>query len=247
MKYLKWLGIIILTLMLLGVIGICAVSEEEPLGAPGTKADELAQSVLEALNYEAFKELRYIQWTFFGGKHHYKWDKHDNVAEIKWDKNKVVMQLDSKEAIVSQDGKPITELVYKNALINEAWKYWCNDSFWMFAPFKLFDPGTERSVVNLDSGKQALKIHYASGGHTPGDTYLWELNDQNIPVSWKMWTSILPIDGAEFTWEDWQSLEGGAKISVLHSSPVIDMKMKQINSGNSLAELNWPAETFKYK
>lgn len=246
-KVMKWILIVLAVLILIGIIAKFALSESEPSGVPGNKADQVAQDVLTALNHDAFKALPYIGWSFFRNKHHYKWDKRNNVAEITWDKNKVVMQLDTKEALVTQNGKQITELVYKNALINEAWKYWCNDSFWMFAPFKLFDNGVERSIVHLDNGNTGLKVHYSSGGHTPGDTYLWEINKDNIPISWKMWTNILPIDGMEVTWEKWQNLTGGAKISTFHGSSLVEMEMKNITSGNSLPELGWSNDTFKYR
>ena len=249
MKILKWILIAIVAIALLIAATLFLMSEKEPQGHKGTEADELAQNMLTALNYGAFNDLRFVQWSFFMGKHHYRWDRFDNVAEILWDGNKVIMNLDTKEAQVFQNNGPITETTYKNALINEAWKYWCNDSFWMFAPFKVFDPGTERSIVETEnSNTKGLKIHYESGGHTPGDSYVWEIkDDDNMPISWKMWTKILPVKGMETTWEKWIPLEGGALVSTFHSSSVIEMEMFNIKSGNSLQELNWSNETFNYK
>jgi len=72
------------------------------------------------------------------------------------------------------------------------------------APYKIFDPGTERRIVNYKN-KEALLITYTrSGGTTPGDSYLWILNEKFLPTSYKMWTRIIPIGGVSATWSDWK-------------------------------------------
>ena len=35
-----------------------------PTGEKGAAADQLANQMLEAMDYEAYKELNYIEWTF---------------------------------------------------------------------------------------------------------------------------------------------------------------------------------------
>jgi hypothetical protein len=86
------------------------------------------------------------------------------------------------------------------------------------APYKVRDPGTERKVVNTKMGK-GLLVTYTSGGVTPGDSYLWILDQNNRPVKWKMWVSIIPLGGLEFTWEDWQKHEG-AWFAPTHVGPL---------------------------
>ena len=56
----------------------------------------------------------------------------------------------------------------------------------------------------------------ARRGVTPGDRYLWVLDEQGLPTAWQMWVRILKIDGLEATWEDWVTLPAGAKISTRH-------------------------------
>lgn len=102
------------------------------------------------------------------------------------------------------------------AFINTAWNYFNNDSFWLCAPYKLFDPGKERSLVTLKDGREGLMITYTSGGSTPGDSYVWILDDYQMPVAIKMWVSILPIGGMEFTWENYQTLSTGAMVAQDH-------------------------------
>jgi len=247
MKTLRWIGLSLMAIVLIAVIALFVVNEKEPTGYKGTEADKLAKDMLTALNYDAFNELKYLQFTFFRGKHHYRWDKANNVAEVVWDDKKVVMQLDTKEAKVIVDGAPVVEEAQKAAYVNEAWKYWCNDSFWMIAPYKIFDAGTERSIIEtVHANTKGLKVHYASGGYTPGDSYVWEIGPDNKPVSWKMWTSILPVKGMETTWEKWIDVEG-ALLSTYHSNPVLEMEMQNIKGGNDLTALGWAPDTFSYK
>lgn len=111
----------------------------------------------------------------------------------------------------------------------DAYKMFCNDSFWLMAPFKLTDPGTKRMLVTLPDGRQGLKISYSSGGVTPGDSYVWFLDGQGVPTAFKMWVGILPIGGIEGTWEKWITLPTGAKLSTFHliggklDSPIMDV------------------------
>ena len=90
----------------------------------------------------------------------------------------------------------LKEKLVKN-LIEKAVKYFNNDSFWLLAPYKIFDKGTKRSLVTLDDGHEGLLVTYTTGGTTPGDSYLWHLDSTGKPVSFQMWVSSLPIDGLE--------------------------------------------------
>ena len=117
--------------------------------------------------------------------------------------------------------------VFNKELIKTAEKYFNNDSFWLVAPYKIFDSGTERRIVEYEN-KDALLITYTSGGSTPGDSYLWILNEKYIPTSFKMWTSIIPIGGVSGSWSDWKVTESGIKLPTKHILSLFDM---EINMG----------------
>ena len=94
----------------------------------------------------------------------------------------------------------------------------------MIAPYKVFEDGIERSIVKVD-GKDALLIKYTSGGTTPGDSYLWILDENYAPVSFKMWTQIIPIGGVSATWNDFITSNSGIKLPISHTLSLFGIKI----------------------
>jgi hypothetical protein len=118
--------------------------------------------------------------------------------------------------------------IEKQDYIAKALSYFNNDSFWLVAPYKVFDSGTERRVVNTKEGKKALLVTYTSGGSTPGDSYLWHFDEIGQPVGFQMWVRILPIDGLEATWEDWITTESGARLPTFHKLLFLGLEMGDV-------------------
>ena len=107
-----------------------------------------------------------------------------------------------------------------------------NDSFCLVAPYKVFDKGTERRLVKSKNNKEALLVTYTSGGSTPGDSYLWHLDDNGKPASFQMWVDILPIDGLEATWTDWTKTKSGAQLPTFHKLMVLGLELNHIKGTN---------------
>ncbi|WP_445957150.1 hypothetical protein [Yeosuana sp.] len=202
-------------------------NEPLPSGIQGKNADDLAYKMLDALDNDAYENTNYIEWTF-KNRHHYKWEKSKNLCTVFWEDYKVVLNLNNStlnKAYVH--GFTIKGDMGKE-LINKAISYFNNDSFWLVAPYKVFDSGTERRLVKLNDGEDGLLITYTSGGSTPGDSYLWLLDTNGMPKSFKMWTSILPIKGLEASWTDWTITESGAKLPTLHKLLFIGIDITDI-------------------
>lgn len=202
-------------------------NQDLPEGTEGKKADLLAQSMLSALNYEAYKNTNYIEWTF-KNRHHYKWNKQKNICSVYWEDYKVELILNdikSSKAFVHSFKVDDNNSV---KLISKAEKYFNNDSFWLVAPYKVFDMGTERRLVTLENGESALLVTYTSGGSTPGDSFLWEFDPKGKPKSFKMWTSILPIDGLEASWTDWTTTASGAQLPTFHKLLFLGIEITDI-------------------
>jgi len=189
-------------------------NEKEPTGTPGAEAEAMTQKMFAAVNKPAWDSLVWVKWTFRGA-HHYTWDKQDGQVQILWDDVKVLMNTTDYQAQIWKNGVLLqgeaAEKLRKKAIF-----YFNNDSFWFCAPMKAADPGTERSVVKLADGRVGLKVHYQSGGSTPGDSYVWILDEQGMPTTFYLWVGILPINGLPATWENWVTLPGGAKLATFH-------------------------------
>ena len=204
--------IIVFSLVVLLVVAFVIIDEPLPEGVKGPEAERLADNILAELNKPAWDSLKSISWTFPGLNHHYNWDKVNDEVEVTWDDYKVIFNTDSQSGKAYENGQLLED--DSNELVKDAINYFNNDSFWLIAPYKIKDPGTIRTLVNYE-GKDALLVQYTSGGTTPGDSYLWILDENNRPVAWKLWVSIIPIGGMSFSWEEWKDING-AQISTIH-------------------------------
>jgi len=230
-KTLKIIGGIIVfftlpTLLLFGFLYF-KYNEELPIGQQGTKADQLATQMLTALDETAYINTDYLEWTF-KGRHHYKWYKSDNKCEVSWDQITVILDLEnhdnSKVFVAEQEYNGVE----KHDYIHKAEGYFNNDSFWLVAPYKVFDAGVERRIVVTENNKEALLVTYTSGGSTPGDSYLWHLDENYKPKSFQMWVDILPIKGLEATWENWTTTESGAQLPTFHKFLILGIEMDDV-------------------
>jgi len=234
MKFKKILKIIVgififLTLPSLILFGFVyfKYNEDLPSGTQGEQADALAFKMLNALNYEAYQNTNYLEWTF-RKRHHYEWNKKENTCTVFLKDYKVDLHLNDN----SQSKVYVQNFIYngekEQEIITEATNYFNNDSFWLVAPYKVFDEGTERRLVTIENGDSALLVTYTTGGTTPGDSFLWMLNDLGKPTSYKMWTSSIPIGGLEASWIDWVATESGAQLPTFHKVLFLNLEMGNV-------------------
>jgi hypothetical protein len=216
----KFIGVLVLLLIIAGGVYYFSNNETLPKGNKGKEADALAHKMLQALNGEAYDNTEILEWSF-RNEHHYKWYKQENIVEVSWNNNKVILHTNKaeKSEVFVNDKK-----VANKEILKKATDLFNNDSFWLVAPYKIFDAGTERRVVKHDN-KDALLITYTSGGSTPGDSYLWILNKNYLPTSFKMWTKIIPLGGVSATWSDWKNTESGIKLPTKHTLSLFGLEI----------------------
>ena len=192
------LALIVISLGL--VLVIQWLSKPLPESITGPEADGLARDVQKALNITGYEALGEIEFSF--RDHHYLWNKREERVLVSWEDYQVDLILSEIEnSKVIQGGKDSN----RSDLIEKAKAYFYNDSYWLVAPFKFFDPGVIRSLVQTDNGSKALLITHTSGGVTPGDSYLWYFDENLIPTHFELWVSIIPIKGVSATWSSWVS------------------------------------------
>lgn len=228
---------IVLVILVLAVVASITVysiyNKPLPTGTAGPQADALAQKMLKSINEEAFKNTRYLEWTFRDGTHTYKWDKTLGKVNVSWDDITVNLLLKNpKKSYVFQKAITVENNKQRKKAIEKAIKLFNNDSFWLVAPFKVYDDGVERRIVKLDDGTNGLLVTYTSGGSTPGDSYLWELDDDGLPISYSMWVQILPIKGITASWEGWTQMESGILLPQSHKIGPLTLDMGTIKAYN---------------
>jgi len=211
-KFLKFLGILFIALMVLVLIGYFYANKPLPNATQGEQAEQLADEMLKALNKPGFDSLKYIAFTF-KGIHTHQWDRKNNHVTVSWKGHEVFVDLN----------KPSDAY---NLLEFKAYQHFINDSFWLVAPFKVRDDGVVRSTVDLEVGR-GLLVTYTSGGVTPGDSYLWILGERGFPKAWKLWTSNVPIGGLEFSWDNWEEFDG-VWLSTLHKSAILSLDITDL-------------------
>lgn len=246
MKILKYILIAILAIILLVVLYMrFAVHEARPSVMEGKDARPVAQKMLAAVNKAAWDTLPYVQWTF-RGTNHYIWDRENNDALIKWDDIEVHLDPDEVTGKTYQAGQLLEGKAHDKVLA-KGWSNWCNDMYWLAAPFKIQDPGTELAMAKDSEGKEGLLVSYASGGITPGDSYLWYLDDAGLPTGYKMWVKIIPVGGVYTSWEGWTPLPGGAKVASMHQGNIsaLQIPVTDIKGGNSWADMGYDSSPIK--
>lgn len=244
-QILKRFSITFLIIFALAAIAYMAFNEKRPQGTPSPEADSLAQKMLAAVGKAGWDSTRYVSWNY-SERNSIVWDKTANQAEVKWKDKRALLKPDESYGIAFGEDAQKLEGPKAEKVLDAAWKIFYNDGFWLNAPVKVFDPGTSRSLITLEDGKQGLLVSYASGGATPGDAYLWILDEKYKPVKWKMWVQILPLGGIESTWDEWETLPSGAMIACKHLvGGVFTTTIKNLKTGQTLAEIGLVQNPFK--
>lgn len=231
--------VLIVTAGLFGYVKI--KSKPLPSGETGAKAEALANEMLESINHEGWQATGAIRWNF-GNRQQHLWDRERHLAKVEWDNIVVLINLSTRQGVVYQDGQALSQ--DKEQYLEQAWAHWANDSFWLNPISKVFDEGTSRQFIAMEDGLRGLLITYASGGVTPGDSYLWVVENSGLPVRFDMWVSIIPMDGFEASWEDWTTLDTGVKVSQKHDLSVFQLELTEIEAATTLAELEGGQDPF---
>ncbi len=236
----KRILVVLLVLIAVGVAVFFVLDEPLPSGKEDGEAELLADKMLDAIGFDAWQNIDFLAFSFRGA-HHYVWDKSKDYVEVRWDETRVLIDTKTVTGLAFKKGEPLSGKE-KGEAFDMAWSYWCNDSFWLNAPAKIRDAGTTREIVEEDA-RASLLVRYSAGGVTPGDAYLWRLDEDGRPTSYKMWVSIIPLGGVEASWDEWED-HGGAQIATSHEMGPLTIPIQGLKSGGSLADLGLDGQLF---
>ena len=226
LKYISLLGA--LSLFLFGVTAWLIHRPTPKAEADGTL---LASRIEQAVNISAWKETGLIQWSFAGATH--LWDRKRKLHQYKRGNLIIQHHLETRKAIRLQDNmaRKATPKEQK-----KAWDMWINDSFWLNPLAKFRDAGVVLSTVTYER-EQTLLVHHTQGGNTPGDHYLWFIDENSRPYQWRMWVSIIPIGGIACSWENWIQLPTKAWIAQSHQCGPLEITLTNIKASYSWQDL----------
>jgi hypothetical protein len=160
------LALLTLTLLLATSGGCYSVQGNPPTNAQ--RADRLANGVALASGAAAWPNVRSIAFTFTV--------REGDAVRVS---RSHVWDLKAGTDVVSA-GDKTTTIDLKNVDPNDpaqadAFKAWTNDTYWLIAPLKLYDPGVTREYVGRRevAGKtyEVLGLSFQNVGLTPGDRY----------------------------------------------------------------------------
>lgn len=244
MKVRSILGLVLIVLLVgVGVMWVM-LSHSRPKGVAGPAADALARKMQRAVAIDKWKKIGVVRWVF-RGTDHLLWDRKRGLVRVRWGKGIEVLFRASattpQDGIVKRNGKLLSTKRAK--YLKGAFARWINHRFWLNPLARLFDKGTVRKLVKRE-GQEHLLVEYSSGGVTPGDAYFFLLGKDLLPKAWQMFVGIIPIKGVQISFEGWIKVAGGAKISTLHQSGLLKLKLTGIKAAADIKGLYPKADPF---
>ncbi|MEM1179302.1 MAG: hypothetical protein AAGM22_13210 [Acidobacteriota bacterium] len=235
------LSIVLAIALLFGLLKL--FDKPQPEGAvPGPGADAMAERMMAAADVDAWARTGAVTWDFSGRQQHL-WDRHRDYIRVRFKDQEVLLDLATRQGVATLGGQTLGA---EDAapLLEKAWAYWCNDSFWLNPVAKLFDDGTSRGLAATPDGDEGLLVTYGAGGVTPGDSYLWSVDADGLPQTWWMWTQILPVGGVKASWDDWITLDTGARVATRHKIGVLTLELTDVRGAATLGELTGGEDPF---
>ena len=140
------------------------------------KAIRIANEVMDAMGGKKnWDNTHFISWNFFGRRLHV-WDKWS--GDLRFEKNNliVLMNLNTHTGHAWQNGVEVTQPDSLKKKLDDTYTYWINDSYWMFMPYKLKDPGVILKYIGEGvtlEGKSVdiLQLTFEDVGLTPQNKY----------------------------------------------------------------------------
>ena len=185
------------------------------LAAAPTQSDpeavEIAESVMERMGgKEAWDATRYVRWRFFDRRLHY-WDKWTGDIRIESEDAVTLMNINTKEGRVWQGGEEITDATALQEALDRGYRAWINDSYWLFMPYKLLDPGVTlrymgEDMMADDREADVLELTFDNVGVTPQNRYLvYVARDSGLVEQWSYFQNREDSEpGFTLPWTGWQ-------------------------------------------
>jgi len=155
-------------------------------------------AIAESGGAEAWADTRYIKWNFFG-RRWLLWDKKDGKVRIENTGNdtKLILDLNTRQGKVFKDGREWEDPDTLKKYLDNAYRIWINDSYWLAMPFKMKDPGVHLRYVREDTtvkgiASDVISLTFDSVGVTPQNKYeVWVGKNSSLVAQWAYYPNVL--------------------------------------------------------
>jgi hypothetical protein len=198
-----------------------SVGALDPATASAPAADAVAAALVDRLDAAlggrgAWEATRFLTWSFFGRRRHV-WDKatgdirveavgrDDGVPYV------VLMNLHTGRGRAWRGGQEVTDPAELAAWLDRGEAAWINDSYWMFMPYKLRDPGVRLrylGAATMADGRAAevVELTFEGVGRTPENKYrVYVATETNLVEQWEYFERAGDAEpGLSTPWRGWQ-------------------------------------------
>ena len=206
-----------------------------PFSASGqerdAKADKVGKELIEALGGQsAWEKAREFRFDFVvenegkvAGRRSHTWDRYTGDYRLTGTDPSgapyaVYFNVNTKQGKAYLNGKAL-EGEEADKLIKSSYARFINDTYWLLAPWKIFDPGVKLAYDGEkpcpDGGTcDVLKLSFDNVGLTPKDVYwLWVTRDGRKMVQWQYVLKGADEPPTIVQWKNWQKM-GGVMLSM---------------------------------
>jgi hypothetical protein len=153
------------------------------------RADSVAMMAYAAAGGDAWDGVRYLRFDFAvesdgvrGPTRRHLWDMSTGGYRVEWPDadtatTTVLFNVDTREGAAYINGEPVTG-ERAAGLLESAYGRHINDTYWLMAPHKVFDPGVVRTYVadSSSADREVLHLAFRDVGLTPGDQYWMKID-----------------------------------------------------------------------
>jgi len=194
-------------------------------------ADRVAHELVAALGGEtAWQKARQLRFDFVverGGTRaaeiHHLWDRYTgDYRLLGTDKSgapyAVYFNVNTRDGNAFVNGRAV-EGAEKKKLLETAYGRFINDTYWLLAPWKVFDPGVHRDYDGEKTGPEGalcdvIRLTFDNVGLTPKDVYwLWVTRDGRRMVQWQYVLGGAQEEPTTAVWKEWKTF-GGVSLSL---------------------------------
>ena len=170
------------TLLLL-LLGLCTT--EGVMAQPDPVADSLAMKLFDtAGGAETWARVPYLKFDYThtigqtpARTIRHLWNRQSNEYRMELpgpmqEPYVVLLDLDTRQGTAYWNGAEL-EAKESAMYVEDAYRRFVHDTFWLLAPLKLFDPGVERSYLpdSSDESTEVLHVRFTLPGYAPAEEY----------------------------------------------------------------------------